>query len=296
MDINCASIATLCRCLGVSRAAYYQHHQQASLSAISEELIVKQVLKIRKDHPRMGGRKLYIRLIDFLGEHHIKIGRDKLFELLSANHLLIRPRKNRIKTTDSTHRFHKYNNLIEDFVVNGINQLWVSDITYWKVEFGFLYISFITDAYSHKIVGYQVANSLETIYCIQALEMAIKETQLSKYNDLIHHSDRGTQYCSKAYIELLDAYQIGISMTQSSDPLENPVAERVNGIIKNEYLKYHKVYYFKQAKTLLKKVVRLYNEERPHMSIENLTPQFVHENNLKTKKLWKTYYQKQPIQ
>ncbi|MFD2561869.1 IS3 family transposase [Aquimarina rubra] len=171
------------------------------------------------------------------------------------------------------------------------------DITYWKIETGFLYISFITDAYSRKIVGYHLANSLLTSETIQALQMAILNLSENLENNsrLIHHSDRGTQYFSNEYVKLLQANNIEISMTENGDPLENAIAERINGIIKEEYLNDYKVEGIETAKGLLDTVVKLYNNERPHMSIGNLTPNQVHQNNIKTEKLWKNYYIKSPI-
>jgi len=215
---------------------------------------------IRKYHQRMGTKKLY----------------DKL---------------------QSFHWLRKYPNLIREFTPTAPNQLWVSDITYWKIETGYVYISFITDAYSHKIVGCHVAETLESVETIQALKMALsgllKEPE--SHFQLIHHSDRGVQYCHHKYVKLLQDYYIKISMTESGDPLENAVAERVNGIIKEEYLQYYTVKNIKEAKKVLDFVVKLYNEDRPHNSIGNLLPSQVHEEKIKTEKLWKNYYKKNPI-
>jgi putative transposase len=173
----------------------------------------------------------------------------------------------------------------------------VSDITYWKTKSGFLYISFITDAYSHKLVGYHLSQTLEATGCVSALKMALKD-YTNDNQPLIHHSDRGSQYCSDEYVKLLKANNIGISMTENGDPLENAIAERVNGIIKNEYLYCYQVEDLAQATSLLDSVVKLYNEDRPHSSISNLTPNEVHQAtiSLEIKRLWKNYYvPKQPI-
>lgn len=239
----------------------------------------------------MGGRKLYELLGPFMLEHQIKMGRDALFDLLAANHLLVRRRKRRVHTTNSFHWLRKYPNLAKGFVPVKANQLWVSDITYWKTRTGFLYISLITDAFSHKIVGCQVAGTLEAVACVKALEMAIKD-QNQPIEGLIHHSDRGIQYCSSGYVKLLQDNNIQISMTENGDPLENAIAERINGIIKEEYLDFYQVNNLAEAEGLLKQVVRLYNDERPHMSIGNLVPSQVHLTNQKTEKLWKNYYSK----
>lgn len=227
-------------------------------------------------------------------EHQITMGRDALFNLLAKNNLLVRIRRRRVSTTNSYHAFRKYKNLIKEFIPQKSNELWVSDITYWRTSTLVMYISLITDAFSHKIVGYQVAETLEAIESITALKMALTSIESTKVN-LIHHSDRGIQYCSHQYVKLLQDYNIKISMTESGDPRDNSVAERVNGIIKNEYLCDYEVNDINEAKELLESVIQLYNEERPHMSIGNNTPDQVHTSNQKTKKLWKSYYGKNHI-
>ena len=289
------SLARLCGWFGVSRQAYYQNNREDLRTGIEEGLLLQQVKEIRNNHRRIGTRKLYGMLQPFLLGHNIKIGRDALFALLSTHQLLVRKRKRRVQTTNSYHRFKKYPNLIKAFVPTAINQLWVSDITYWKLKGNYVYISFITDAYSHKIVGHQVAQTMEAIESIYALQMAIAGLRPDGYPGLIHHSDRGIQYCSHAYVKLLQDHGIKISMTENGDPLENAIAERINGIIKQEYLDTYDVAAIKDAKELLKQVVGLYNNERPHMSIGNLTPDQIHLSNkpIKTERLWKNYYQKQ---
>lgn len=284
-------LSKLCWLFGVTRQAYYQSFYRAEFQEIEQALVLKEVISIRNNHPRIGTRKLYIMLESFLLEHQIKMGRDALFDLLSLHTLLIRRRKRVIRTTQSNHWMRKYPNLIRAFIPTAPNQLWVSDITYWKTGFGVLYISLITDAFSHKIIGYNLAQSLEAIESLNALKMALKQDILSQ--NLIHHSDRGSQYCSYKYVNLLNSYDVQISMTESGDPLENAVAERVNGILKEEYLEYYKVRTFKQAKELFDKVVVLYNEHRPHMSIGNQTPNKVHLGEVeKGERKWKTYYRK----
>lgn len=178
-----------------------------------------------------------------------------------------------------------------------INQLWVSDITYWKIKDEYVYISFITDAFSRKIVGYNVAPTLEAVESIASLRMAFSALGAESHSQLVHHSDRGVQYCSAQYVKLLQDYNVQISMTENGDPLENAIAERINGIIKEEYLNVYEVENIHQAKQLLKDVVALYNNERPHMSIGNLTPNEIHQSNnqIIPEKLWKNYYRKNPI-
>lgn len=290
-------LGKFCRLLGITQQAYYQHFWLQEQLSFEDELIISEVIKIRKNHRHMGGRKLYELLQPFLLEHQIKMGRDRLFDVLSANYLLVKRRKKQTITTNSYHRFKKYPNLIRNFIPTEPNQLWVSDITYWKIATGFVYISFITDAYSRKIVGSHVAQTMEAVETMEALKTAI--SGLRKGPDcpfqLTHHSDRGMQYCSDKYVKLLQNNNIGISMTENGDPLENAIAERVNGIIKEEYLNDYQVNNIMEARELLDLVVKLYNNERPHMSIGNLTPNQVHQNNIKTEKLWKNYYIKNPI-
>ena len=243
----------------------------------------------------MGTRKLYEQLQPFIIAHGIKIGRDALFDLLAANQLLIKRRKRRIQTTFSSHWLRKYPNLIKEFIPSTINQLWVSDITYWKINTGeHLYISLITDAYSRKIVGYNVAETMEAIQSIAALQMALATLWgVAKPKQLIHHSDRGIQYCSGKYVKLLQDNDVKVSMTESGDPLENALAERVNGIIKEEYLNFYETVSLEEAKKQLIKTITLYNNDRPHMSISNKTPNQVHQgNNINHQRLWKNYYKK----
>ena len=290
-------LGKFCRLLGVTRQAYYQHFWHQEQYVFEDELILSEVIKIRKNHRHIGGRKLYELLQPFLLEHQIKMGRDRLFDVLSVNYLLVKRRKKQTITTNSYHRFKKYPNLIRNFIPTEPNQLWVSDITYWKIATGFVYISFITDAYSRKIVGSHVAQTMEAVETMEALKIAISDLRKGPdcHFQLTHHSDRGMQYCSDKYVKLLESNNIAISMTENGDPLENAIAERVNGIIKEEYLNDYQVDNLEEAKKLLKAVIELYNNERPHMSIGNLTPNQVHKNNIKTDKLWKNYYQKSPI-
>jgi transposase InsO family protein len=262
---------------------------------LEDGLILKKTREIRKNHSKLGTRKLYTLLKPFLMDNKIKMGRDSLFNLLSENHLLIKTRKRKVRTTNSYHMYHKYPNLIRNIELTGPNQLWVSDITYWRIETGkYLYVSLITDAYSRKIVGFHVAETMETKESIIALQMAISALGADSHLHLIHHSDRGIQYCSHSYIKLLKGNIIGISMTENGDPLENAIAERINGIVKQEYLETYKIENVTQAKKLLKRVVQLYNNERPHMSLNNCTPNSVHNSKTSSKpdRLWKNYYGK----
>jgi transposase InsO family protein len=251
--------------------------------------VIQQVLNIRKNHPRIGTRKLYQMMLPFFVEHKITIGRDALFNLLSKEKLLIRTRIRKVKTTYSGHWMRKWPNLTKNYRVKAPNKLWVSDITYWKVNGVFLYISFITDAYSRKVVGYSLSQNLDMKSARNALIMAISNLN-GNHSELIHHSDRGVQYCAMDYVKLLHKHNINISMTENGDPKENAIAERLNGIIKNEYLNRYKPKSFEKALILLKRTVNLYNLERPHLSINLQTPDYTHNNKTKTYRNWKNYF------
>lgn len=277
----------------MTRQAYYQSKNRISKSLIEQEILLEKIHDIRKVHKRMGGRKLFFKLKDFSNEHSIKMGRGAFFDLLRDNNLLIKQRRSYHVTTNSRHWMKKYPNLIKDLEPLGSNHIWVSDITYWKTKGGHYYISFITDAYSRKIVGYHVAETMEAVESLSALKMAIKTLKVNA-NGLIHHSDRGLQYCSSIYVKTLRKNNIGISMTENGDPLENAIAERINGIIKGEYLFDYEIKTLSKAKKVLKSVVKLYNEDRPHLSIGNAVPSDIHEGSIdmEIKRLWKNYYQK----
>jgi transposase InsO family protein len=286
------SLANLCSWFGLTRQAYYQSKNRVEKDLIEQEILLDKIGDIRKDHKRLGGRKLFFKLETFMHEHNIKMGRDAFFDLLRDNKLLIKQRKRHHVTTNSNHWMKKYPNLIKDIEPLGPNHVWVSDITYWKTKGGHYYISFITDAYSRKIVGYHVADTMEAIESATALKMAIKTLKISAER-LIHHSDRGSQYCSSMYVNMLKKQGIKISMTENGDPLENAIAERMNGIIKGEYLFDYLIKTLLNAKEVLKSVVKLYNEDRPHSSIGNAVPSQVHNNDtdIEIKRLWKNYYQ-----
>jgi transposase InsO family protein len=245
----------------------------------------------------MGCRKLYGLLEPFMLEQQIKMGRDALFSLLADHGLLVRRRRRAVPTTMSLHRFRKYPNMVRYYEPTGPNRLWVSDITYWKTGCGNLYISLVTDAFSHRVVGYRVGPTLEASESIHALRMALSGLGMGpeRHPGLIHHSDRGIQYCCAQYVTLLGEHGISISMTENGDPLENSIAERINGILKEEYLSHYQVGDLQTARKMLEKAVTLYNSERPHMSIGYKTPDFVHATHKKTMRQWKNYWKKNPI-
>lgn len=291
-DIPKLSLMSLCRLFGITRQAYYNHRKRGVKKYLESDQILKMIRAIRVVHPRIGCRKIYSVLKEDFERMDIKIGRDKLFDLLSENQLLIRKRKRRVWTTNSYHSFRKYKNLIKGFVPYKANQLWVSDITYIRKGEVFNYLFLVTDAYSKKIVGYKLAESLHTKNAIDSLRIAIKSA--TRTEGLIHHSDRGIQYCSTNYVKLLQDYKIQISMTEDSDPTDNSIAERVNGILKEEYIEpllEKSNYTFKQV---IDQAVIRYNNYRPHMSCDMMTPQKAHSMEGVLRKRWKNYYKLEP--
>ena len=246
------------------------------------------VIDIKKDHPRMGTRKIYHLIKPDLEKANIKMGRDALFDLMATYNLQVTKRKRKHITTNSNHPYRKYPNLIKGIEPYHPNQIWVSDITYIKSEQEFLYLFLITDAYSKKILGFRLAKTLDSINAVNSLQDAIKNA-CQPISGLIHHSDRGIQYCSKEYIKVLNENNISISMTENGDPLENPIAERTNGILKDEYINH----YQRLTSIDIDKSIDKYNKERPHLSCDMLTPEVAHMNSGKLKRRWKNYYKKQ---
>jgi putative transposase len=243
------------------------------------------VMHIRCSMPRVGTRKLYFLIKEELMNANIKIGRDVLFDFLRAEHLLIKPKRSYIKTTDSKHWMKRYPNLIKDLEVTKPEQLWVSDITYIKTDQGHEYLSLITDAYSKKIMGYELLDNLSTAGPLKALESALKNKKYT--HELIHHSDRGLQYCSADYVDKLIANNVKISMTENGDPYENAIAERINGILKYEFLLIDGFKNHIQALETIKNAIDIYNEKRPHLTCYMLTPDKAHLQQKVILKKWK---------
>jgi putative transposase len=281
------SVRYFCALFGKTRQAWYDQTNHQAEQHLSETLILKLVSEIRSELPRIGTAKLQHLLNIQLEAHQIKIGRDKLYELLGRHGYLIRCRRRRIYTTDSTHPYRKYPNLIRDLLLTKANQLWVSDITYLRLNNGFCYLSIVTDAYSRKIVGYCLHPTLGSQGAINALVMAIKQSKGRE--SLIHHSDRGIQYCCSDYVRLLEHYQIRISMTENGDPYENAIAERVNGILKAEFNLYRTFTSLIEATQAVDQAVQKYNHIRPHSSCDFLTPVAAHEQNGLLRKRWRAY-------
>ena len=253
---------------------------------ILEQTLVPSVREIRVEAPRIGGFKLYLMLCQIYGREMMP-GRDSFFALLRRYCLMLKPMKSH-STTNSNHRFHKYANLAKGLAVTSPNKLWVSDITYIDMKDNACYLHLVTDAYSHKIIGWRLAPSLHSIYTVQALEMAIAGTGKDDLKGLVHHSDRGIQYCCDAYVKCLESHHIAISMTQDYKPTDNAVAERVNGILKGEWLdRMEKFTDMKEAEEELGRIISFYNEKRPHMSDDMLTPSQAYETDGVLKKRWK---------
>lgn len=290
MQNRSRGLRELCRLLGYSSQAYYQYRKSESKRVLEEDLVIQQVLHHRRLQPRLGTRKLQELMQPFMEFHRIEIGRDLLFDVLRANGLLVRNRRRlRPRTTFSDHLLKKYPDLVKGHMVTRANALWVSDITYIRMfKNEFAYLSLITDAYSRKIVGFHLSESLSSDSCILALQMAMKDHAPAK-DKLIHHSDRGAQYCSHIYTGLLSAHGIDISMTQSGDPRDNAIAERVNGILKQELLQetYADI---RSARHDVQKAIDTYNRLRPHTSIDMMTPEQAHGRNGEIRRRWKSYY------
>lgn len=285
----------MCTVFGYSKQAYYKQQHQNENTAVKEEVIVGLIKKKREIWKRGSGRNLLQSLQKEFKTQDIKMGRDKFFDLLRNNHLLIKSKRFRTKTTCSYHHFNRYQNLIKDTAPLRSNEIWVADITYlWlKPQDKFCYLSIITDLYSRKIVGHCVHDSLSVKGCIDALKQAIRSRK-EKNRPLIHHSDRGVQYCCHAYVKLLQNQQIQISMTQTGDPLENAIAERMHKTIKEEFTNDRQISFcnIEEAKTEIKKFIDFYNRKRPHRSVEWLTPNQAHLCSGELKRVWKSYKRK----
>src|SRR5574344_26827 len=280
-----------CRLLGHCRQAFYQSKVDIAKEAECERRVLASVRAIRTEDPRIGGYKLWLMLIGMYGREHVP-GRDRFFVMLRRRGLML-PKPKPRHTTNSNHRYRKWKNLIKDFTPMEANQLWVADITYIALADGDVcYLHLITDAYSRKIVGWALADTLKATVSMQALQMAIDQAAAMRGSDmlagLIHHSDRGVQYCCDAYVSMLKKHGIAISMTEDYKPTDNAIAERFNGILKVE-----SVYPQKQlptlehARRLIPRFINFYNNARPHMSIGYKMPAVAHMEQGEQKKMWK---------
>lgn len=259
----------------MSRQSLYQRRQRQARQAVYDEQVLDQVKVVRRKLPRLGTRKLGHKIAPLLRAQGLRCGRDALFTLLRRRGLLVAKKRSYTKTTDSNHRFQKHPNLVKDAPKpNAPNHLWVSDITYLPTRQGTVYLSLVTDAFSRRIVGHHVHSSLHTTGCLAALDRAVRGAGRAA-NGCIHHSDRGSQYASDAYQAALDKAKLRCSMTDGYDCYQNALAERVNGILKDEFL-FVLPDDLAQARLLVDQAVHLYNEERPHLALNYLTPNQVH--------------------
>ena len=265
-----------CTLFGIDRQVYYRKIKRRKTRQSNASKVVSMVLEIRQTMPRIGAKKLYFLLNNEFKQ--LKIGRDKFINILRANHLLIVPKRSYHITTNSHHRFRKHQNQILELQIHRPEQVWVSDITYIGKRENPYYLSLVTDAYSKRIMGFNVSDNMNTESSLVALKNAIKQRK-DKSLSLIHHSDRGLQYCANEYQKLLNKNDIRCSMTQNSDPYENAVAERINGILKQEFDidKFNKK--LPVMKLLVKNTIEIYNQKRPHYSNYMLTPNQMHRQN-----------------
>jgi len=267
-------VKALCEKVGMSRQNFYAARRLRQRREVDEDLILELVRRERRIQPRLGGRKLLWLLRAELKKAGIKIGRDHFFELLARNDLLVPRKKGRAYTTNSRHSLPVFHNLLASTEVIAANQAWVSDLTYIRTDQGFLYAALITDAFSRKIVGAHIGDTLEAEGCIKALEEALTELPKGKYP--IHHSDRGCQYCCHAYVERLQSRGLQISMTEVAHCYENALAERVNGVLKQEYELDRTFRTKAQARKAFEQAVWLYNNRRPHLGLNFRYPAEVH--------------------
>jgi putative transposase len=267
--------------MGISRQAHYKRLACERWRTEQHTTVVAMVHEERRNQPRLGTRKLHYMLHEPLQRQGIKIGRDALFEVLRQASMLVPPLRAFHKTTNSRHFYRRHPNLLKDgpmkVVPAGCEQVWVADVTYLRTREKMVYVSLITDAYSRKIVGWHVHDGLGTDEVSKAFKMALRQRQTSQ--PLVHHSDRGIQYCSGEYQRIHARHGISCSMTDGYDCYQNALAERINGILKMEYL-LHTPADLQQAKRMVRESVRLYNEARPHLSLEYETPDAVHRASL----------------
>ena len=262
-----------CRLFGVSRQVYYRAKQSELKRRDTATRVVDKVSEIRLSMSELGTRKLYSILYPEL--QNMGVGRDRLFAILKANHMLVMPKRSYHITTNSHHRFRKHKNLIENMAFSRPEQVWVSDITYIGNRDNPMYLSLVTDAYSKKIMGFNVSNSLHAKGAVSALKMAV-DNRKYKNESLIHHSDRGLQYCGDKYQSMLRKEKIKCSMTEKYDPYQNAIAERVNGILKQEFIKGILVNDVALMSKLVAQSIHIYNHKRPHYSCFMNVPEEMH--------------------
>lgn len=286
-----AGLAVLCALFGKSRQAYYEQIRHEEKALFEDAVIVDLVRRERRIARRVGGRNLYQILKPELSARQVHVGRDRFFGVLRENGLLVKRRRRRAVTTMSRHGLPLWPNLAKGLVPARAGQLWVSDITYIRVGDGFRYLILVTDAYSHQVVGHNFGACMDAAFCLVALEMALS-SRCRPELELVHHSDRGLQYCSKLYTDMLKVERIAISMTENGDPLENAVAERMNGILKDSFELDRTFSSFEEAQQFILEAITYYNERRPHSSCDKLTPKEASERTGPLKRHWKSFSEK----
>ena len=269
------TVSAVCRQVGITRQNYYARRQARERRKVDAGLVVTLVREERKIQPRLGARKLHFMLKGTLAQEGVKLGRDRFFEVLSEHDLLLEPKPSEYPcTTNSQHSLPVFANRIKGLAVSRPNEVWVGDLTYVRTEMGFLYLSLLTDKASRKVVGYHCGETLEAGGCLAALKNAL--TDLPAGARPIHHTDRGTQYCSHEYVDWAQAHGLSLSMTETDHCAENALAERMNGILKSEYGLGGRFKTKAGARAAVDQAVHLYNTRRPHTSLGYRTPQAVH--------------------
>ena len=294
-DVKAYPVTSQCRLLGVSTQAYYKHGDSQMRKMADEAFVVEFIRRIRQKDRGLGGDKLWMMYKQEFGEEH-SVGYNRFYDIIERHNLKVRKKKRRARTTNSDHDLPLYPNLVKELIPLRPNQVWVSDITYMVIylnaqtgEYDFCYLSLVTDYYTKEIIGWCVGETLEAKFAIEALDMALGRLGGNPASGLIHHSDRGVQYASYAYTDILKENNIRISMTECGDPKENAVAERVNGIIKNELLMGMSFFSIDEVKSALKVAIDFYNNERPHMSLDWKTPAEAALCTGELQKAWKSY-------
>jgi len=273
------SVSGLCRKLKMTRQNYYARRQQRQRRQVDGDLVAGLVKRERRLQPRLGTRKLCHLLKEELKQAGVRIGRDRVFEELRKRDLLLAPIPAPYpRTTQSYHNLPVFRNLVKEKVVQASNEVWVSDLSYLRAKDGYLYLALITDKYSRKIVGWHVGDTLEAVGCVGALERALRD--LPAHRKPIHHSDRGSQYCCHEYVNRLQDHGLAISMTESNHCAENALAERMNGILKQEYGLGAEFGTKAQARQAVNQSIWLYNTKRPHTALGYRVPAEVHQSGL----------------
>lgn len=273
------SLSKICRLFGISRQAIYQQRQRICIREKELDKVKRFIEEIRLEQPRIGTRKLYYLLQNKFRLENIKIGRDALFDYLRRENLLIYPKKRYTRTTFSKHWLRKYPNLLKSTALKRKEQVFVSDITYVKTKTNVCYLSLVTDAYSRKIMGYELSENMNAENVVKALKMAVRNRVT--HLPLIHHSDRGLQYCSEIYQKVLGENKITPSMTDGYDCYQNALAERINGILKQEFL-IHRCKNIRDLRQMVKESIYIYNNKRPHLSLKMKTPEMMHKKSGKS--------------